>query len=156
MQIKKKKLNLLKKFNKKYLIQKAAELGATKIIPMISKNISKKIPIDINKKIERWNQIALNASEQSFRNKQMIVDKPMSFKEVLNINASNKYIAHEKDDSTVKGSFPTNSLFLVGPEGGFTSNEVSEANNSGFETISLGKRILRAETASIFILSRVN
>lgn len=139
-----------------WLIQKAAELGATKLIPVISKNVVKKLPVDINKKLERWNQIALNASEQSFRNNKLIVEKPMHFKDVINIKVTNKYIAHEKADKNPEVSFPQDSLFLVGPEGGFTNEEVMLANEKEFTTISLGKRILRAETASIFILSRIN
>lgn len=139
-----------------WLIQKASELGATKLIPVISKNVVKKLPNDIDKKLERWNQIALNASEQSFRNNKMIVEKPMNFDDVIKIKITNKYIAHEKSDTTPEVSFPQDSLFLVGPEGGFTNEEVASANESGFTTISLGKRILRAETASMFILSRIN
>lgn len=139
-----------------WLIQKASELGATKLIPVISKNVVKKLPNDIDKKLERWNQIALNASEQSFRNNKMIVEKPMSFDDVIKIKITNKYIAHEKSDKTPEVSFPQDSLFLVGPEGGFTNEEVASANERGFTTISLGKRILRAETASMFILSRIN
>ena len=139
-----------------WLIQKAAELGCTKLIPVISKNVSKKLPNDISKKIIRWNQIALNASEQSFRNTPLLIEKPMNFEEILTISINNKYIAHEKKSANVDLAFPTNSLFLVGPEGGFTDEEVKLANGKDFKTISLGKRILRAETASIFILSRIN
>ena len=139
-----------------WLIQKATELGATKLIPVVSNNVSKKLPHDIDKKLDRWNQIALNAAEQSFRNKPMVVAKPQNFNEVIKMNISNKFIAHEKENGIVKQSFPTNSLFLVGPEGGFTETEVKEANSNGFETVTLGKRILRAETASMFMLARVN
>ena len=139
-----------------WLIQKTTELGATKIIPVLSENVSKKLPINIDKKLERWNQIALNASEQSFRNKQLIVEKPQTFDEILKLKIKNKFIAHEKNNNDVKMSFPTDSLFLVGPEGGFSEIEVKKASKNNFEIVSLGKRILRAETASIFILSRIN
>lgn len=139
-----------------WLIQKASELGATKLLPMICKNVSKKLPSDIDKKLQRWNHIAKNASEQSFRNKKLTVEKPMQFEDVIKIKITNKYIAHEKENSTPEVSFPQDSLFLVGPEGGFTDHEVDKASSNGFNVISLGKRILRAETASMFILSRVN
>lgn len=137
------------------LIQKAAELGATKLIPVISKNVSKKISGDITKKVERWNIIALNASEQSFRNKPLIVKHPQKLFEIMDINISNKFIAHEKKEAQVPTSFPANSLFLVGPEGGFTDQEVQEAVKNDFQVVSLGKRILRAETASIMMLSKI-
>lgn len=80
----------------------------------------------------------------------------MEFNDVINIKVTNKYIAHEKEDSSPEVSFPQDSLFLVGPEGGFTDEEVMSASSQGFNVISLGKRILRAETASMFILSRIN
>lgn len=141
-----------------WLIQKAAELGATKIIPMTSKNVSKKISGEIERKIERWNEIALNASEQSFRNYPLVVTNITSFEDVLkNYNhIPNKFIAHEKKDAQVKHNFNSNVLFLTGPEGGFSEDEVQNALKQGFEVLSLGKRILRAETASIFMLSRIN
>ena len=138
-----------------WLIQKAAELGACKIIPMISDNVSKKLPNDIDKKLVRWNEIALNASEQSFRNKQLIVEPLMKFDDVLEIHCENKFIAHEKADSEEMTTYPTQSLFLVGPEGGFSEEEIIKARSHDFQVISLGKRILRAETAPLKILSRI-
>lgn len=138
-----------------WLIQKAAELGATKLIPVLSKNVSKKISGDIDKKVARWNTIALNASEQSFRNKPLKVEKPKHISEVIEINITNKFIAHEKHQESISKTFPSNSLFLVGPEGGFTDSEVQDALNKGFKVVSLGKRILRAETASMMMLSKI-
>ena len=86
----------------------------------------------------------------------MVVEGITKFKDVLDISVENKYIAHEKIDADVPMSFKQNSIFLVGPEGGFTNEEVSEAESKGYEVVSLGKRILRAETASMFMLSRIN
>lgn len=139
-----------------WLIQKAAELGASKIIPMISDNVSKKLPKDFDKKLVRWNEIALNASEQSFRNKQLVVEPIMKFDDVLEIHCENKFIAHEKSDSDEMTTYPTQSLFLVGPEGGFSEEEIIKARSHDFQVISLGRRILRAETAPLKILSRIN
>lgn len=139
-----------------WLIQKAAELGATKLIPVLSQNVAKKISGEIDKKIVRWNEIAKNASEQSFRNYPLLITDIAKFNDVIKMNVQNKFIAHEKENSDVNQTFPTNSIFLVGPEGGFTNDEVIQAKENGFEIVSLGKRILRAETASMFMLSRVN
>lgn len=140
--------------NWEFMIQKAVELGATKIIPVYSKNVSKKIP-DINAKLDRWNKITLGAAEQSFRNIHPQVVAPMTFDQVISLNILNKFIAHEKKEAEVLKTYPQDSLFLVGPEGGFTDEEVAKASSKGFEVISLGKRILRAETASMFVLSKV-
>jgi len=137
-----------------WLIQKAAELGATKIIPFTSERTSVKIPSNIDKKLQRWNQIAINASEQSFRNKPLIVQDITSFKEVLKIKIKNKYLAYENHNEK-EGFYKTNSLFITGPEGGFSEKEVELAKESGVKVVSLGKRILRAETAPLFMLSRI-
>lgn len=139
-----------------WLIQKASELGATSLIPIISENVATKIPLDISKKLKRWNDISTNAAEQSFRNKAMIVEEPMKFSDAINIKIKNKYIAHEKENIDPPKSLPLDSIFFVGPEGGFTDSEIKMAKQKSIKIISLGKRILRAETASIFILSRVN
>ena len=139
-----------------WLIQKAAELGATALYPVITKNVSKKISGDINKKVERWNTIALNASEQAFRNKRLWVKYPTEYKDILSSQGmKHKFIAHEKYSDGVPSTLPTHSIFLVGPEGGFTEEEVEMANNAGYKSISLGKRILRAETASLAILAKI-
>ena len=139
-----------------WLIQKASELGATSLIPIISDNTSVKLPKNIDEKIKRWNIIASNAAEQSFRNKAMLVKKPMKFIDAINIDIENKYIAHEKFEEETPQTLPLNSIFFIGPEGGFSDYEVDIAKEKSCKIISLGKRILRAETASIFILSRVN
>lgn len=139
-----------------WLIQKATELGVTDFYPIISTNISHKISGDINKKLIRWNTIALNAAEQSFRNNVMIVHKPTKFETIIKTAIPNKYLAHEKTSKKIIASFPTNSLFLTGPEGGFSEQEVEMARSNNFKIVSLGKRILRAETASLFMLARIN
>ncbi|WP_033161162.1 16S rRNA (uracil(1498)-N(3))-methyltransferase [[Mycoplasma] collis] len=139
-----------------WLIQKATELGASELWPIYSENMKQKLGNNIEHKVERWNLIAKNAAEQSFRNKAMIVKMPIHFKDVVNVKIKNKYIAHEKaENSLTNYFFEQDSIFLVGPEGGFSENEVNLAKKNNFKVISLGKRILRAETASIFILSRI-
>ena len=139
-----------------WMIQKATELGVTKIVPLITDNISKKLN-NMDKRIERWNQIAKNATEQSFRNKILEVTHPIKFTQSLEDYdyVDNKYIAHEKVGGVVDPSYPTNSIFYIGPEGGFSENEIEKAKEKNIEIITLGKRILRAETASIFVASKV-
>ncbi len=139
-----------------WLIQKATELGATTLIPVLSENVSVTLSDDLSKKVARWNTIALNAAEQSFRNKPMKVLEPIKFEEAIALNITNKFIAHEQHSSTPDISFPQDSLFLIGPEGGFSEKEIKLATEADVKVISLGKRILRAETASLFVLSRVN
>ena len=103
------------------LIQSAAELGLTTLIPIISEKIS----FDVNKKLIKWNKIAINASEQSFRNKSLIIKPPMKFIDIVKIDIKNKYIAHEGRQAHDPGFFKQDSLFLVGPEEGFSGNKLS-------------------------------
>ena len=70
------------------------------------------------------------------------------FDDVINIKIKNKYTAHEKYEHSKKNLLPTNSIFLVGPEDGFTNDEIIKASEKGFKIICLGKRILWAGTAS--------
>lgn len=138
-----------------WLIQKATELGATKLIPVISEHTNIKKTEIIDKKIDRWNKIVLSASQQSFRNKLMTIEKSQKFSEVIEYNITHKFLAHEKTNNKALKSIPVDCLILVGPEGGFSEKEVDMAKNKNFEIISLGKRILRAETASIYLLSQI-
>ncbi len=143
----------IKKFE--WLIQKAAELGATKLIPIITKNTNAKYHEIAKTKINRWNEISKNACEQSFRNKIMKIENPLDFKEAIKISAKNKIIAHEKHDEEQTSMLTDDTIILVGPEGGFDENEIEMAKKLDFKVVSLGNRILRAETSSIFLLSRI-
>lgn len=148
---------LIKPKNFEFVIQKATELGVTKIIPFISEHCEIKIN-NIESKIKRWEEIALHAAQQSFRNIVPIIENPIKLKDLLNKyqHIEHKFIAHEKvEKENLNTLFPTNTIFLVGPEGGFSDNEVQLAKISDFKTIRLTKTILRAETAAIFLLSRI-
>lgn len=147
----------IKKFE--WLIQKAAELGVKHFFPMITDNTNKKYIEQINFKLNRFIEIAKNACEQSFRNQIMNIHKPINFCEAINFDIKNKYIAHEKKDdfNLIENDifFENDIAFYVGPEGGFTTEEISKSVSKSIKIIFLGKRILRSETASIFLLSRI-
>lgn len=142
-----------------WLIQKAAELGVKEFYPLITKNVNKKYIEQVNNKIERFTEISKNACEQSFRNQIMKIHKPIEFSEAIKFDIKNKYIAHEKikdeKDFCDQFFFDGDCAFFVGPEGGFEENEIEISQNNKINIVSLGKRILRSETASIFLLSRI-
>lgn len=140
-----------------WLIQKAAELGTKHFYPIITKNTNIKYIDLVKSKIERFNQISKNACEQSFRNQIMEVHNPINFIESINYEIENKYIAHEqiKDKQKDNFFFENDVAFYVGPEGGFDNEEINSATSKNIKVVSLGKKILRAETASIFLLSRI-
>ena len=142
-----------------WLIQKATELGVKEFYPLITKNTNIKYIDQVQNKIERFKEIIKNSSEQSFRNSMMKINDPIKFENAIKFEIKNKYLAHEKIDETTNicpNSFDTNVAFYIGPEGGFDISEIDQAKKEEINIIHLGKKILRAETASIFVLSRIN
>lgn len=131
-------------------IQKAVELGVNKIIPFFSENTDSR-----NVRLDRLNRIALEASKQCGRAKIPTITEPMDFVEALNEAKGKKIIAYEKENQNTLREVlsdldEANCVSLVvGSEGGFTPNEVELAKEKGFVSVTLGKRILRAETAVI-------
>jgi 16S rRNA (uracil1498-N3)-methyltransferase len=139
------------------LIQKAVELGVSKIVPVICKRTVVKFDgsKDIDKKTQRWQRIAHEAAKQCTRAVIPTVEKPLDFKQAI-LNASEydiKFIPYEEEKDFSLRSFikdigePGRTAFFIGPEGGFDEDEIVFAKEKGFSTVSLGKRILRTETA---------
>lgn len=138
-------------------IQKAVELGVSEIIPFISENTSEK-----NFKEERVNRIVVEACKQCGRSILPTVHKLATFEEMLAKGEGLKLFAYEKEDSlTLKTCLDNNShdeaiTLVVGSEGGFTEREAERAISHEYKSISLGNRILRAETASIAGLAYIS
>ena len=142
------------------VIQKATELGVRKIALINSeRTVVKYDNKDVAKKLERFQKIMKEASEQSHR---LVVPELLGIfhlkelpKEVF---SELNYVAYEKEAQNVSDSFPDfakgkSITIAVGPEGGFSEEEIQRLIKLGFKTTSLGKRILRAETAAIYALS---
>ncbi len=155
----------LPKFDKmELIIQKCVELGVSKVIPVITERTVVKIPNknEAQKKAKRWQKISLEASKQSNRGRVPVISEPTLFKDIFDDFKQFDCIlmAYEKECLVSLKSFfvkigheMKNLAFLIGPEGGFTENEVSLAKTKGAKTVSLGPRILRTETAAINVLS---
>ncbi|MCT4469889.1 16S rRNA (uracil(1498)-N(3))-methyltransferase [Mycoplasma sp. HS2188] len=148
-----------------WMIEKAVELGVKTIIPMLSQFSNRKY-LEINfkneKKYVRYRTKIKEAAQQSFRNIIPQITQVQSFRELITQYLDknyNIYIAHEQLDSKHQiNSIQTNSLIVVGPEGGLSKDEIEWSialNNDKIHFISLGKRILRAETAAISMLALV-
>lgn len=146
------------------IIQKNIELGVYEIVPVAMKRCV--VKLDDKKasgKISRWQGIAEAAAKQSKRGVIPEIKAPMSFKEAAKYAKENcdvmllPYELSEGMDATrdLLGSIkPGQSVAIfIGPEGGFDPEEVSFAQNEGFEPITLGKRILRTETAGMCVMS---
>jgi len=141
-------LGLLKNPSKfDFVVEKATELGVKKIIPFISKHTISQKP-----KIDRWQNLAISAMKQSQRAFLPIVSECYKFDDLLNIPAELRLIA-EIDSGELNLIRNTTScpeiLILIGPEGGFSDDEIDQAVNAGFRKIKLSSMRLRAETAAI-------
>jgi len=146
-----------------HVVQKATELGAHEIVAFPSARcVSKPDPKSLTKKAERWQKIAASAAEQSGRSlipKVIVLD---SFHAAIEnaCKADMAILFYENEHATTlqmaleKKSFSTISL-LTGPEGGLEEQEVNYARGNGMEICTLGKRILRCETAPLCALSAV-
>lgn len=158
-------LALIKKERFDYAIQKACELGVSNIVPLLSTRCVVKVKEDaLEKKQTRWNKIALEACEQCKRSDLVEVKLPATIQEVLQQEAQVKLLAYENADHQadqlkhIVEAHPDvrSILVLIGPEGGFTMEEVKACLDAGCHCISLGPRILRAETAALAAINTLN
>ncbi len=135
------------------IIQKATELGVTRIVPVNTKRIVAKI--DKEAKIERLQRIAFEASKQCGRAYVPLVDSPVSFDKAIEMmkECDAAIIPYEcEKDGRLADCIPEGIKTLgiiIGPEGGFDEAEVEKAESAGIKKVTLGKRILRTETAGL-------
>lgn len=151
------------------IIQKGTELGAHSFVPFSAKrSIVKWDEKKAVKKVERWQKIAKEAAEQSHRRFIPNVHHPVKLAELINLSQEYTYklIAYEEVAKQGEGSVlaetlqqmkPGESLLVVfGPEGGLATGEVEVLINNDFHACSLGPRILRTETAPLYLLSALS
>lgn len=146
------------------IIQKNIELGVNRIIPVMMERSVVRFNNDKDKekKWERWNRIALEASKQCGRLSVPMVEKPVTLKEAISLvkDTDLKMVPYENEEdlrlkSLLRDKNPESVAFIIGPEGGFAESEVTLLKEAGFTTVSLGKRILRTETAGFAVMSAV-
>lgn len=157
--------SLLKGGHDELVIQKGTELGVKEFLPFISsRTIIRLDEAGKRKREERFRKIVEGASSQSKRTMAPSVHKIVSFDEALENEASMKLFSYEGEigksntlANCLKDIKANDSLIVfVGPEGGFSEEEVRMALQKGYSLLSLGRRILRAETASLFVASIVS
>lgn len=153
--------SLLKGEKFDFVIQKATEIGVYAIIPFISERTI--IKLDENKKekkLNRYKMIVQSAAEQSHREIIPCVHPIVEFSNVLNCTEEFdlSLIFFEGEKTSLKKVLKKNIkkiLLIIGPEGGFSVSEIEKARKSGIIPVSLGKRILRSETASLVAMSLI-
>lgn len=153
---------LLKEQKMDLVLQKATELGVTKIIPVtMERSIVKLDDSKEVKKIDRWSKICKEASEQSKRNSIPVISKIMTLKELVKEEGIKIVCSTIEKENNLKKFLTEHKnydkiIIVVGPEGGISSKEEEYLVSEGFTRVSLGKRIMRVETVPIFILSALN
>ena len=146
-----------------HVIQKATELGASEIVAFPSARcVSKPDEKSLKKKLERWQKIAASAAEQSGRGRIPQVRVLSSYKEALTeaARADKALLFYENEHAVTLKMALTSSPYrtvslMTGPEGGLEEREVQQAREAGLQVCTLGKRILRCETAPLCALSAV-
>lgn len=165
-----------------WAIQKMTELGVQTITPIICERsvvtVDLKNERDKKEKLDRWITIAREAAEQCERSIVPEIQPPRSFADLLAPSAVSgeewnlKVICAERCEGVllshalltllnegnghqISHASPMNIFVVVGPEGGFTEEEIENADRAGFQLVSLGPRILRSETASVYALAQV-
>ena len=153
--------------NMDLIVQKAVELGASKLVPILSDRTIVQLDADETaKKREKWRTVALEACKQCGQNHLPVISAPMIMKDFLERADKSSLLliaSLQSDARTLKfvlseytqqhGALPKRVTVFVGPEGDFTPAEISLAKSHGCQPITLGPIILRTETAAIYCLS---
>ena len=157
--------SLVKGEKMEFVIQKSVEIGVTKIVPLITKRCVVKLESEnkLKNKIVRWQKIVESAAKQSKRGIVPEITLPMELDVALEYVKSNLdcgCIPYENESSyhikEYLQSLNVRSIgVFIGPEGGFTEEEVALATEYGVQSITLGKRILRSETAGLVTLANI-
>ena len=154
---------LIRKDHFELVFQKATELGADTIIPIeTERTIIKYKETVLSQKQKRWEAIIQEASEQSHRDKKCHLETIMPLKSLDFKPYNHVFVAYEQERTVsfkhaLKAIQPeANILIIIGPEGGFSEEEIHFLNEKGVKSVSLGPRILRSETAAMFALSAIS
>ncbi len=139
------------------VVQKATELGVNTVIPVMTKHadIHLRGASDADKRITRWRRIALEATKQSGRSAVMSVESPVTLDAVIvDENYDLRVMFSERDGGSLEKDLvatPSSICALVGSEGGWSDEELALAGGAGWKIVTLGGRIMRAETAAISV-----
>jgi 16S rRNA (uracil1498-N3)-methyltransferase len=154
---------LLRSHSMDLIIQKTSELGVDRVLPFVSeRTIVKPDEEAFANKLRHWREIALSATKQSGRLKPADIGPFSTFSELMALWRGEEImkIALWEDESVhnlkslLRSTRPSRrAVGLIGPEGGFSNEEIEEAREAGFVSASLGHRILRSETAAVTLVA---
>lgn len=153
-------LSLLKNMSRyETFVEKAVEFGVSRIIPLVAKRSERS-----RMKSTRFEKILISAMKHSGRSRKVILDPPIKLKKLPKLlgdqGSDFRGVCHEMSSPTVAlrnhvnaNGLPGRAIILVGPEGGFTEDEIESLEGRGFRQLYLGQRRLRAETAALAVAS---
>lgn len=142
-----------------WAIEKSTELGVSRIVPVIARRTEPHLAAASTKRSERWQRIAVQASEQCRRSAVPVIDPPMKVEAVANLPGSARILLAESEkELTLRSALdplPRGSdlMLAVGPEGGWSESETTLFRERGWTAVRLGHTILRSETAAIAALA---
>lgn len=142
-----------------YAIQKAVELGVSKIQLLTSERCEMRLKYDRDqKKLDHWQGIAIAACEQCGLNIVPEILAPLSLEQWLTseLPTTRLVLAPNKEEVNVLANVTTDLALLIGPEGGLSDTEINNTNQKGFINWCIGERVLRTETAPVVALSILN
>ena len=154
-------LSIFKFDRMEWAIEKCTELGAKRIVPLIARRTEAHLAAAAAKRVDRWRRIALQAAEQSRRISPPEISEPLKLKEALALSGTTRIVLSEAETEAmlkdILQSHPNDDevVIALGPEGGWTDDELELFQEAGWISASLGNTILRAETAAVASLAVV-
>ena len=160
-------ISIFKFDHMEWAIEKATELGVAAIVPVIARRTEKHLALAATKRVERWRRIAHEAAQQSRRSDVPAIHDPLKLSDHVKAASNLKRIvlAEQERTATLRGALEEaigaagaempDLEIAIGPEGGWAPDEEALFDANGWQAVSLGPRILRAETAAIAALAVV-
>ena len=136
-----------------YAVQKATEMGVTRIVPLSTERCDVRLKGDReDKRLSHWRSVAISAAEQCGRARVPDILPVMNITEWLEYSrrCEVRLVLHHRTEQSLDSLAKPNSVALmIGPEGGLSADEIAQAEKSGFLPVALGPRVLRTETAPV-------
>jgi 16S rRNA (uracil1498-N3)-methyltransferase len=142
-----------------WALEKATELGVTRVVPVVATRSEMHLVKAVPKRLERWKRIAEQAAQQSRRMSAPVIEEAVSFEQAVADRKGTGLVLHPDGDllGDILASCEQGPIqLLVGPEGGWTDDEVSAALAAGYQQAGMGSLILRCETAAVAALSIIS
>lgn len=139
-----------------WVLQKATELGVSKITPLVTNRSEVKLSGErLEKKMQSWRNVVINACEQCQRNVLPTLNDTQKISDFVENNTAHlKFVLHHRSEKRLEELTPPKHLsLLIGPEGGLDEEEINLATSNDFQPLKLGERVLRTETAPLAALS---